>query len=1664
MGTTESAARTFGGRWRVERPLKTGQGVETYLGVDLTDGKRVVIKTADASVVTPATRHRLEHEATVLRTLRHVSLAPVVTFGREGDLFFLVMPFVPGVTLEDRLKRGRLPVREAVTVALRLLEALREAHDHGILHRDVKPANVVVDAAAPITEVTLIDFGLARSVRLDADLRDLPVGTARYMSPEQAGLLDRDVDARSDLYALGVVLFECLAGRPPFVGEGFGDVLRQHLSARPPEIRSLVQDVPRALDEVVQRLLRKDPRDRYQAAAAVHVDLTLIRDALDRGETDPPLVVGARDRRPTLTEPAFIGRAIELATLEGAFADAGQGRGGVVLVEADSGGGKTRLLDEFAQVASGRGAWILRGQGTDQAAQRPFQLLDGVVRQIVTRAKADPAFTAAFTDRLGAYRAAVTDAIPDLESVLGPGTPGGLGPEAYGEVRSLPALATLLDALGTAERPAVVLIDDCQWADELTLKLLWHWSREPSSGRNVLLVAAFRSEEVPPGHALRAVPAVQRIVLSPFGPDDIRRLVESMAGPVPSDAVAVVSRLAAGSPFMASAILRGLVETGALVVGPSGWAVEPLALADLQSSRQAAAFLSRRIELLPPTALRVLTVGAVLGKEFDLDFAAALAGVDAEAAAAAQEEARRRHLIWADAGGRRSAFVHDKIRETLLERLESQERCRLHAEAARGLERTAPERTYEISYHYDAAGESPLALPYALKAAEEARARHALEIAERQYLIAERGSGIADHATRRRVAEGLGDVLMLRGRYEAAGASLAIARELATDDTDRARISGKVGELAFKRGDVRAACTSIEDGLRLLGRYVPRSRIAFLLCALWEALVQTFHTLLPRVFLARRPLEGAEVELLAIRLYSRAAYAYWFHRGTVACGWAHLREMNLAERYPETLELAQAYSEHAPVASTVPMLKRGLDYGVRSYEIRRRKGDTWGQGQSLHFQATVLYAASRYRECIDRCRQAVAMLERTGDRWESNTANWHIAFSHYRLGDLRAAAETAQRVHQAGAEIGDHQAMGISLGAWAKATGGRVPKALVAAELARPSEDVHTGAEVLMAEALRLLAEGSHAEAVLTLEKADRFVRSKGFQAEYVAPVTPWLATALRTQAEAVPSWSPDERHALLLKAEKAARRARRMARKYRNNVPHALRESALVAAMLGRPERARAWIEESVAVARDQEARYELGLSQNVRGHLGQRFGWAASEESLAEALDLFRAVEAPEARVAAGGTPVETSEFTLSLADRFESVLDAGRRITSALSRDAVFAAVRDEAVTLLRCERVVVLKIVRGERGEHLETASGDIDADWSRTLARRALAEGRPAVFVEGASEDASESVVLSGVRSALAAPVFVRGVAVGCFYATHRRVTGLFTDTEVRLAEYLATLAGAALENAEGFTALQTAHEDLKELDRLKTQLLNTASHELNTPLTPLKLQIHLLKAANYGDLNEKQRKAVNILERNVDRLVLLVQDMLDVARLQSGRLAVHMEPLDLATVVSESTEAFHESAKQTGVELIVRVNAPLRVRADGKRLTQVLFNLLTNALKFTPPGGKVVVEAVANGPTASVAVRDTGVGMTTEQISRLFQPFSQVHDTMQRTRAGTGLGLYISKGIVELHGGRIWCESAGPSMGSTFAFTVPLDGAPPRLEPAETKRETGIAKRARELV
>ena len=260
--------QALGDRYNVITAVGRG-GNATLYGAFARDGRRVAIKVLHPELAVSVAADRFLREIRYASTLDHPHIAPLLDSGETDYLLWFVMPFVAGETLRQVIRRERmLPIDRAVRVATEVLDALGHAHERGLAHRDIKPDNIVLSAEG--SGAILVDFGIARAIAHSGEDRvtrsGFVVGTEEYMSPEQAGG-SPDIDGRTDIYSLGVVLFEALAGRPPFAAASAAAVLDMQQHAPPPDLRKLRRDVPRALSDTIMKALSKAPEARWQTAA-----------------------------------------------------------------------------------------------------------------------------------------------------------------------------------------------------------------------------------------------------------------------------------------------------------------------------------------------------------------------------------------------------------------------------------------------------------------------------------------------------------------------------------------------------------------------------------------------------------------------------------------------------------------------------------------------------------------------------------------------------------------------------------------------------------------------------------------------------------------------------------------------------------------------------------------------------------------------------------------------------------------------------------------------------------------------------------------------------------------------------------------------------------------------------------------------------------------------------------------------------------------------------------------------------------------------------------------------------------------------------------------------------------------------------------------------------
>jgi signal transduction histidine kinase/tetratricopeptide (TPR) repeat protein len=917
-------------------------------------------------------------------------------------------------------------------------------------------------------------------------------------------------------------------------------------------------------------------------------------------------------------------------------------------------------------------------------------------------------------------------------------------------------------------------------------------------------------------------------------------------------------------------------------------------------------------------------------------------------------------------------------------------------------------------------------------------------MAEDQYRIALEGVDPKDLRLLAQVREELGDVLMLRGKYEESMGMLEEASWLATTNLAKARLTAKQGDILFKQGKIEDAEKQMKKALRFLGRRVPSRRSVFAIWILLEAFIQVLHAFLPTLFRRLRSMDHprAQADLVAADIYFHLVYIYWFMRGRTSTLWASLKLINCTEQYPPTPQLARAYVLQALNCSVFNYHKRALLYAAQSERIGRELEDSWVIAHSLHIRGIVYYFASKFNEAIADLREAKRLFSKAGDRWEENDCQLYEAIALYRKGDLHAALDLSQRTYGSGMEVGEVAGVSHALKGWSISSGGKISKEILDRELARSKSDANTRGSVLEAYGVHLLYEGLPRRAAGVFQKAVNEAKTANLKTDIVASFPVWLAIALRRDWESTSDYRRTERKKLWKKWKKSVRSACQWAWKFQNSLPCALREQAQFEAARGRTKKARRLLNQSLAVAERQGAFFERAQTLLVRGQLGGLLGWDLSQSDLKEAHAELSRLGGEFVLDGPLGSP-ENREFkepTLSLADRFSTILSIGHKIASSLSKKDIFSAVEDATTKLLRSQKCIV---------SELESRNADFG---SRTILEQAIQSGQPIVFGDSSGGRPSESMLLSGMRSVLCAPIFVRGQVSAFFYITHSQVGTLFGEEDVRLAKFISTLAGAALENAEGF---QRAREEV----RRREEFISIASHELKTPLTSLLMQTeYLLKVVQQQRApNKSATETIKTLalgsERQVLQLSKLINDLLDVSRITTGVINLEIADVDLMEVSKRVLSRFERTHSEITLSLITQENVSPHGMWDPNRLDQIISNLLSNAVRY---GNRKPIEIRISEDSlnASISVRDQGIGIAPENHSRIFERFERA--TSVRNYGGLGLGLYIVKQLVEAHGGRITVQSE-LGKGSTFSVQLPKR---PGLSQSHLANEIKIPKAA----
>lgn len=684
-------------------PLREGDvGVHRGSGNGLSP---ILLVSADEN--SPGSVERLKHEYALKSELDADWAARPVALTRYKDRLTLVLGDPGGASLDQLLGRP-LEVSHFLRIAISLAGVLRQVHARGLIHKDIKPANILVDGASG--GVWLTGFGIASRLPRERQAPTPPeviAGTLAYMAPEQTGRMNRSVDSRSDLYALGVTFYEMLTGTLPFTAADPMQWVHCHIARQPMPPDERVGGIPGPLSAIVMKLLAKTGEERYQTAAGVEADLRRCLADLELYGRIDRFPLGEHDGSDRLLIPEKLyGREHEIEALIAAFDRVlAHSTTELVLVSGYSGIGKSSVVHELHKALVPPRGLFASGKFDQYKRDIPYdtvgQAFQGLIRSLLTQSEEELGrWRASLIDALGPNGQLMVNLVPELELVIGKQLPVAVLPPQDAQNRFQMVFRRFLGVFARKEHPLALFLDDLQWLDKATLDLLEHLVTHPEV-RHLLLVGAYRDNEVSPSNPLlRALDAirkagafVQEISLAPLAHEDLGRLIADTLSCAPDHTVPLaqlVHEKTGGNPFFAIQFISALAEEGLLRFDhdTSRWHWELDRLRAKGYTDNVVDLMVGRLTRLPVQTQAALQQLACLGNAANITILSGVLGKSKDEIRLDFWDAVRLELVEHSEGSYK--FIHDRVQEAAYSLMPERLRAEAHLRVGRLLAAHTP--------------------------------------------------------------------------------------------------------------------------------------------------------------------------------------------------------------------------------------------------------------------------------------------------------------------------------------------------------------------------------------------------------------------------------------------------------------------------------------------------------------------------------------------------------------------------------------------------------------------------------------------------------------------------------------------------------------------------------------------------------------------------------------------------------------------------------------------------------------------------------------------------------------------------------------------------------------------------------------------------------------
>lgn len=1493
-------------KYRIIEFLGEGGTSFVYKAKDLQKGSFVALKVMKEKVTTSYIDDiiRFKREIDIVSKLNHPNIIRVFDAGEYNNTPFLVTELLKGESLNEYLKKNKeLKIETIMLIMKQLTQALVYIHGKSIIHRDLKPGNIFLENTEEEVNVKLLDFGVSHVMELEGMGReDEVVGTFGYMSPEATGMLNRRIDERSDLYSLGVIFYTLLSGEPPFKGENINKILHQQLAYQPPELYKLRSNVSHAINNVVMKLIEKDPDLRYQSAQGLIYD---INEIIRGNESFTP---GINDSKIKLSyNTRIVGRDKEIDIMKKLFQMASQGSGRVLLIGGEAGIGKSALMDEISRYIYENNGVILKARCVEQQNKTPYHLFRILLDQYINYIeKMDAGAFENEVKRLNRIAGDFGEIYVDLNPSIGKYLNNikkvmTLEPERENR-RLVMALAELLLKLPDDRRVMVYFLDDLHWADKASLNLINEILRGIDSEK-LLIVGTYRNNEIGPEHEITALKAeaesaslpLEEIGISSLDMEKLKSLISGLLGEKEEnieELAAFIFNRTGGNPLFSINLLRELVEKGAVKRNNGLWELDSDIIQRIPISGNILELILGRVDKLEKDKLEVICKAAVIGREVEISLLNKLAGIELIELIRLIDYFIELQLVERTNDKGKIIFVHDRIREVFYKKLGHNERKRIHLKLAEVIEEQACEQMddsilFRLVNHYIEAEEDEKILKYVIPAARRAKFSYANEEAVRYYTI---GINLLEKINADEVKTWIDssleliDVYILMGKNNEAVEMITKVLPYISQPLEKAIVYRKMGIAHFKIGDWAGCERNLSMGLKLLGERLPAKKNEWLFRLIKEFVSHILYILFSgnNGHEASKPCREEDKEI--IRAYLTLNWMYILSDiDKLLCN--ILRMLNLSEkRLAGTEELGSSISAYASALMTVPLFRTAQRYHLRAQRLREKIGDEWGVAQSLQFFGFNYSWKGMHTESINSFERAREKFSKIGDMWELGMVFSGLGYGYRYTSQYKRSLDFNYRYLDLSRKI--NNTYGVISGyielSYCYVENGSFDTASENIEKAFEACEGYNNQYLfccaLICKGYMELEKNNFENSVKLLEEARRISRENSFIKDYTVNLYPYLAEAYLGKAFVD---NTSNRKDTQLKLKALCRDAIRQTRFWPNHYAAALRCKGKFLVMAGKTEKGKKYLNASIAHAKKIDRKYEM-----AKGFY--ELGIVYSSEKKPEeswnafntAYKIFKEIEAKEYlkrctanighRESMDGQSSISTLTRLNAERRLSTILIASRYLSSILEMDELLEKIMDCVLEHVGAQRGALFlypeeggkleaNVVRNVSREEIHSE----EFQGSRSIIKRVEMEKVPIIVSDALADESlntESSIVINKIRSVMCAPIISKGEMIGIIYLDNSLIGGLFSAEDLKVLDLIACQAGVSVQNARLYKKLKLYSKEI-EKSRDEIKMWNNTLEQKVAERTE-QLEVLNQKYKNLADeLKEKNAELNEMIEK-----------------------------------------------------------------------------------------------------------------------------------------------------------------------------------------------------------